>query len=139
MALVTRNTDASMDAVTGQFAPQKTGLIAGEDIDPAAPCYIKAADGLVYMCDGTAADEKAKSFAGFSPRAAKSGQPVTLFGVGARFSYGSGLTPGASLFVAATKGRLDTAATTGDWHGVAQCMNATDIVVTMNKVLLVSP
>jgi hypothetical protein len=128
MALVTRNSDASMDATTGQFAPQITGLICGEDIDPAAPCYIET-DGLVYMFDGTAANNKAV-LAGFSPRAAKTGQPITLFAVGARFSYGSGLTPGAKLFGAATKGRLDTAATTGDAVGVAQAITATDIRVT---------
>lgn len=139
MTLVTRDSLASMDTTTGMKAPQKTGLIAGEDIDPAAPCYIKNSDGLVYMCDGTAADEKAKSYAGFSPRGAKSGQPITLFGVGARFSYGSGLSKGSSLFLATTKGRLDTAATSGDWHGVAQVISDTDIVVSVNKVLPVSP
>lgn len=128
MALVARSVDASMDASTGQFAPQISGLICGEDIDVAAPCYI-ATDGLVYMFDGTAANVKAV-FAGFSPRACKSGQPVTLFAAGARFGYSTGMTPGAKLFGAATKGRLDTAATTGDAVGLAQAINTTDIRVT---------
>lgn len=129
MALVTRDSAASMDATTGQLAPQITGLTAGEDLDIAAPCYIKASDGKVYMFDGTAANEKAR-LAGFTPRAVKSGQPVTLFGLGARFHYGSALTPGAILYGAATKGRLDDAATVGDAVGIAQVITATDIRVT---------
>jgi hypothetical protein len=54
---------------------------------------------------------------------------VTLFGYGARFKYGSGLTPGALYFVGATAGRLDTAATTGDAAGVAVALDTTDIMV----------
>lgn len=128
MALLTRATDASLDASTGMFAQQITGLVAGEDLDVAAPCYIKASDGKVYMSNGTAANEAAKCY-GFTPRAVKSGQPVTLFGLGSRFKYGSGLTPGANYFVGATAGRLDTAATTGDAVGVATAIDTTDIMV----------
>lgn len=139
MADITRDADASMDASTGMFAPQITDLIAGEDIDPAAPCYIKAADGKVWMCIGAAANEAALSFAGFSPRAAKAGQAITLFGAGARFGYGTGLTPGQKLYMSATKGRLADAASTGDWHGIAQVITATDIRVTADAVRAVSP
>lgn len=128
MALVTRVADAGMDVSTGQFAPQITGLYAGEDLDVAAPCYIKSSDGKVYMSNGTAANEAAETV-GFTPRAVKAGQPVTLFGQGTRFRYGSGLTPGDKLYIAATAGRLDTAATTGDSVGVAQVLTATDIRV----------
>jgi len=118
-----------MDASTGMYAPQITGLYAGEDLDVAAPCYIKSSDGKVYMSNGTSANEAAE-FAGFTPRAVKSGQPVTLFGLGARFKYGSSLTPGDVYYIGATKGRLDTAATTGDAMGVAAAITSTDIVVT---------
>lgn len=133
MALVTRNAnaDVSMDTSNAQFVPQIPDLICGEAIDPAAPCYIKGADGLVYMYDGTAVDEKAV-LAGFSPRAAAIGQPITLFKSGARFGYGTALTPGIKLFGAATKGRLDTAATTGGLVPLAQVVNATDIIVVAN-------
>lgn len=131
MALVTRDANTSMDASTGMLAPQVTGLVAGEDLDAGAPCYIKAADGKVYMADGTAANEKAV-LAGFCPRAVKLGQPCTLFGVGTRFRYGSGLTKAAKLYIGATKGRLDDAATTGDAVGVAQVITDTDIRVTRN-------
>lgn len=129
MALLTRSANASLDASTGMYAPQITGLYAGEDLDVAAPCYIKSSDGMVYMSNGTAANEAAE-IVGFTPRAAKAGQPITLVGKGARFGYGSGLTPGDIYFIGATKGRLDTAATTGDAVGVAQAVTATDIRVT---------
>ena len=128
MALVTRASTAQMDVSTGQFAPQITGLVAGEDLDVAAPCYIKSSDGKAYMSNATAANEAAE-VAGFTPRAVKSGQPVTLFGKGVRFGYGSGLTPGDVLYVGATAGRLDTAPTVGDVEGVAQVLTATDIRV----------
>lgn len=128
MALIPRDAAAGVDASTAAVAPQITGVIAGEDLDAAAPCYIHS-DGKAYMCDATAADAKAV-LAGFTPRAAKSGQPITLYSVGTRMRYGSGLTPGAKLYLAATKGRLDSAATTGDSVGVAQVISATDIRVT---------
>jgi len=126
MALVTRATTASLDASTGMYAPQITGLIAGEDLDVVAPCYIKTSDGKVWMSNGTAATEPAE-IVGFTPRAVKAGQPCTLIGKGARFSYGTGLTIGDKLYIGATAGRLDTAATTGDALGVAQVITATDI------------
>jgi len=66
---------------------------------------------------------------GFTPRAVKAGQPVTVFGKGARFSYGTGLTPGDKYYIGATAGRLDTATTTGDAVGVAQAITSTDIRV----------
>lgn len=128
MALVARDSAASMDASTGAFAPQVSGLICGEDIDAGAPCHIRSSDGKLYMSIGTAANEAAE-FVGFAPRAAKSGQALTLFGMGARFRYGTGLTPGDKFFLAATAGRLDTAATTGGTIALARVVTPTDIVV----------
>lgn len=133
MALLAKDTAASADASILMYLPQITGLIAGAAIDPAAPCYIKASDGLVYMSDGTAANEAAK-ISGWNCRASvAAGQPVTLYGRGARFRYGTGLTPGARYFLGTTAGRLDTAATTGDAVGVAEAINATDIRVTRDS------
>lgn len=113
MALVTP-VNPSPDVSTTELAPQITGLIAGEDLLAVAPCYIKTSDGKVYMSNGTAVNEAAE-VVGFCPRATKSGQPCTLFGHGACFRYGtfSGQA-GDRLYLAATAGRLDTAATTGD-------------------------
>ena len=128
MSLITRASTASMDASTGMYAPQITGLYAGEDLSVAAPCYIKSSDGKVYMSNGTSANEAAEII-GFTARAVKSGQPATVFGKGARFNYGTGLTPGDKYYIAATAGRLDTATTTGDAVGVAQAITSTDIRV----------
>lgn len=130
MALVTIVADASMDASMGLTCPQISGdLIAGEDLLAIAPCYIKNSDGLVYMSNGTAANEAA-GFDGFTARAVKAGQACTLHGIGNRFRYAAGLTPGAKLYIGATAGRLDTAATTGDAVGVARAINDTDIRIT---------
>lgn len=134
MALVTRDSTASVDALSAMRAPQIAGdLYAGEALDAVAPCYVKS-DGLVYMSNGTAANAAA-ACDGFTPRAVASGQPVTLFGPGTRFRYAAAgtLTPGATLFVGATAGRLDATATTGDADGIAHAVSDTDIVVTRFK------
>jgi hypothetical protein len=131
MANITRSSAASMDASSGMFAPQKTGsLYAGEALDPVAPCYIKASDGLVYMSNGTADNEAAK-FDGFTAKAYRVGDAVTLFGIGARFRYGTSLAIG-NLYISATAGRLDTAPTVGCKVPIARTMNSTDIIVTAN-------
>lgn len=127
MATVTRSTSASMDASTGMFAAQITGLIAGEALDLVSACRIHS-DGKVYMADGSAADAEAR-FIGMTARAVSADEPVTLFGIGARFRYGSSLTPDARLFLSATDGRLDDAATTGGTLCIALVINTTDIVI----------
>ena len=132
MALVTRAADAGLDASQGIFAPTIVGLVAGENLDPVAACYIKTSDGKVYMSNGTAAGEAAE-FAGFTAKAIRAGRPVTLFGIGARFRYAaSGLGPGDKYFVAATAGRLDTAASIGGTVPIAQAVTDTDIRVIVN-------
>lgn len=134
MALVTVSSVAGLDSSTGMFAPQiSDGLVAGEDIGSSTqtvtPCYIKGSDGKVYQTNATATGEAAR-LAGFCARYAKAGEPVTLFGLGTKFEYSTGMTPGAILYLGATAGRLDTAATTGDAVGVAQAITATMIRVT---------
>jgi hypothetical protein len=134
MALVTRNTGLTVETITAAHAnqiPASLGLIAGAAIDGGAPCRI-AADGLVYMTDATAADALAR-VSGWAPKAYLAGQVVTLFGRGVIFEYGTGLTPGATLYAAATAGRLDDAATVGDAVGVAQVVNTTHIRVTRDN------
>lgn len=133
MALVTRSASASVDASSAALAPQRTGnLYAGEALDACAACYIAAADGKVYMSNGTANNEAA-TFDGFTPRACAAGEPVTLLGIGTRMRYGTGLTVSQLLFVAATAGRLDTAATTGGLTPVAKVLpGGTDIRVIVD-------
>jgi hypothetical protein len=129
MALVTKDTAASMDAASAETAPQRSGLVAGAALDALAPCVIDPADGLVYMCDGTAANARAQ-FDGFTPRAYASGDSnVTLIGIGVKMRYATGLTPGNKLFIAATAGRLDTAATTGDAVGIVKVVSPTVVRV----------
>lgn len=136
MALVaaapTTTTVETISAAHASQIPASTGLKAGEDLLAAAPCYIKASDGKVYMSNGTAANEAAE-IDGFTGKSYKSGEPVSLWGRGAIFEYGTGLTPGAILYLGATAGRLDTAATTGDAVGVARTINAKYIRVTRDS------
>lgn len=126
MALLARVTDASVDASTAMFAEQVSGLVAGAAIAATDACYIAAADGKVYPSNGTAANASAK-VDGFAAQSASAGQGVTLFGRGTRMRYGSGLTIGALYYLAATAGRLDTAATTGGTVAIAKAISATDI------------
>lgn len=131
MALVTRNslvTAETISAVHANQIPASLGVVAGAAIDGGAPCRI-ASDGKAYMTDATAADALA-SVDGFSPKAYVAGQPVTLVGRGTIFEYGTGLTPGAVLYAAATAGRLDDGATVGDAVGVAKVVSTTHIRVT---------
>lgn len=130
MASVTRSASASIDEITAAEAPQLSGdLYAGENIAACDACYIKAADGLVYRTNGTAATEAAK-FDGICPRAANTGEPVTLFGLGIRFRYSDGtLTPGQNLFADTNAGQLADAATTGGTVALARAINATDVRV----------
>jgi hypothetical protein len=123
--------NVSIDAMSAQWCDQITGLFAGEALFLGAACYIKAADGKVWKSTG-AADNEAAKVHGFTGRLVSTGEPVTLFGVGARFHYAdSALVPGAQEFLSgATAGELATAASTGDSLGVAIAINATDIMVT---------
>lgn len=128
MALLTRALDASVDASTAMFAEQISGKVAGEDIDTACnACYV-AADGLVYMSNGTAANAAAK-VDGFNAQPAKAGQGVTLLGRGLRMRYGTGLTPAALYYLGTTAGRLDTATTTGGTVALCKAIDTTDIRV----------
>lgn len=132
MALITRASTAHIDATTAMKAPQLSGdFIAGEALDAVAPCYIKEVVGgkmMVYMSNGTAANAAAK-VDGFTPVAYALGEPVTLYGPGTRFGYGSGLTVPTALYLGATAGRLDNAATTGGTVAIAKVITPTDIVV----------
>ena len=131
MALVTRATTAHLDTTTGMKAAQLSGdYIAGEALDAVAPCYVKEFVGgkmMVYMSNGTAADAAAK-VDGFTPVAYAAGEPVKLFGPHTRFGYGTFAAPGP-LYLGATAGRLDSAATTGGTVPIAKIISPTDIVV----------
>lgn len=129
MAVITTALDASIDASTAMFAPQITGLLAGEDLALCGPCYLKSSDGLVYKSNGTALNEAAE-FIGISPRGARLGEAVTIYGQGTRFRVSGGtLVPGDFYFVAATAGAWDNVATIGDTVGTIQAISTTDAIV----------
>lgn len=124
MSLVALSGNESVDMTSAMDIPNLSGdLIAGEALLIAAPCYIKASDGKVYMSNGTAANAAA-AIDGWTPIAYNAGDAVTLFARGIKFEYGSGLTPGATLYLGTTAGRLDTATTTGDAVGSAKVINS---------------
>ncbi len=130
MAEVSRVTGLSstLDASSGQVAPQVYDHSAGEAIESGQPVYYRASDGKLYRASGAAANEAANVL-GFAGRTVKAGMKLTLFGKGARFGGFNGLTPGTKLYLGATVGSLDTAATTGGTAPVAVAVTATDIVV----------
>ena len=130
MATVAKSAQADVEATSILWNPRMSDLVAGEDLNIAAPCYIASADGLVYMSNATAANEAA-GVDGFTPRNVKAGEPVTLFGEGTRFKYSDGnLTPGQRLYIDTVAGGLNDAATPGDAVGVAKAINTTDIRIT---------
>lgn len=129
MALLTQASDASLDVSSAQFAPQRTGLTAGEALLQFAPCVIKS-DGLVYNSNGTAADANAQ-FDGIAAKAYASGDSnVTLLGIGTKLRFATGLTPGAKYYVGATAGRWSDTATTGDAVGFAKAITASIVRIT---------
>lgn len=98
-------------------AHRLSGLYAGEAIAAGDPCYIKS-DGLVWRSNGTAATAPA-AVHGWATVPSMAGSPVTLYW-NVHISYGpANATPGAKLYVSATPGQLDTAATTGGTAPVA--------------------
>lgn len=134
MALLTRSTLVGpADTTHLMKVPQISGdVYAGEALDAGACVYRKASDGLVYMSNGTAVAEAAR-FMGVVVRTVPAGQPVTIYRSGTRLQYGTGLTIGALYYVAATAGRLDTAATTGGLVAVAEAISSTDIQILVNR------
>ena len=127
MANLTRGSKAD---ISGNilYAPQIVGT-AGEALDAVAPCYKKASDGLIYMCNGTSANEAALVW-GWTRTAKSAGEAVTLFaGPGLIAEYAaSGLTIGTQLYVATTKGLLSDAATTGGKQAIAVVYSSTQIM-----------
>jgi hypothetical protein len=102
------------------------GLLAGEAIAAGDLCYIKN-DGKIWRSNGTSVNAAAKCV-GIAAKAADSGQPITVLR-GVSFNYGASMTPGAAVYVSATAGAIDDAATTGGTAPVGFCEDATKIFV----------
>ena len=133
MAIVTKASDPSLDTVTARYADSISDLKAGEALTAFDLVYIKS-DGLLWKADGTAATAPADA-KGVCARAVAAGEPVTVFGNGCRLRYAaSTLTPGATLYVGATAGKFDTAATTGGATGIAYAVTSSDIIIAATKL-----
>lgn len=126
MAVIARS-NVSLDTSTGQFAPQFVGM-AGEALTAGDFCYI-GQYGLVWQASLIETTGSGYTH-GFTARAVPSGQPVTLFGEGARMRYSTGLTPGNPLYLSATPGALSTTIDGGANRSVADVLTETDIRMT---------
>lgn len=129
--LVVKSANASPDATTGMLVPQVTGLVLGEDVDsPVTPLELRA-DGKLWKASGAAADSHAH-ICGWSTRAGKAGQPMTVYGIGLVAKYADGtLTPGAILYLG-TGGTISSTASVGDAVGCAQAVDTNNIRITRN-------
>jgi hypothetical protein len=103
-----------------------SNLLAGAAISAGDPCYI-ASTGLVQRSIGTTADAAAK-VDGWAAGAAASGEAVTLL-TDVEFHWGSGMTPGARMYLSLTAGTLSDATTAGGTGAVAKAIDATRIRV----------
>jgi hypothetical protein len=131
--IVVKSTVPSVDATTGMIAAQVSGLVLGEDVASAmTPLRLNSADGALYKASAAAANANARVI-GFSTRAGKTGQPMTVYMMGLVGKYADEtLSPGAVLFLGETAGTLSSIATTGDAVGIAQAIDASNIRITRN-------
>lgn len=126
MAAVAKSGTPSLCSQTPGREHQISGLKAGEAIAAGDACYVKAADGLVWLSTGAAANAAAK-VRGFAFAAAQAGEAVTLY-AGVNWNYGAALTPGTDLFLsAATAGALSDVATTGGTAPIGFVIDATRV------------
>ncbi len=124
MATVTKVGTPSISTTTPCPAHHISGLVAGEAIPAGSLVYIKS-DGKVWLADGSAADAEA-AVAGMVLQAAALGEACSIyFDVNVR--YGAGMTPGAKLYLSATEGLIDDAATTGGTAPIGFVIDATRI------------
>jgi hypothetical protein len=104
-------------------------LKTGEAIAAGDACYIKTSDRKIYKSTGAAANAAAQVH-GFAPRAAASGEALTLLR-NVTFGYGSGLSAGTPVFLSgATAGALADAASTGGWMPIGFVVDDTRIHLT---------
>lgn len=131
MANIAKSGTPSLASLTPPQNCQTAGLRAGEAIAAGDACYIKAADGLVWLSTGAAANAAAK-VRGFAMEPASTGDPVTLTW-DVVFNYGAALTPGADVFLSATAGALADAATTGGTAPIGYVVDATRIALQRSR------
>lgn len=106
MTTFTLSALADIDATSCQDSVNIAGLRAFVDLAPCTPVRIRADFKVEPAVTGA-------KFDGFSsPRAVSAGQPVTIFGLGARFKATDTVLDGSKLYgLNATAGQFDDAAT----------------------------
>lgn len=130
MAVIAKSGTPSLCSVLPGQDKTISGLLAGEAIAAGDLCYIKS-DGKIWKSNGTSANAAAEVH-GMACKAAAVGEAVTLaFDVD--FRYGAGMTPGAKLYLAATAGLIDGAATTGGVAPIGYVKDATRIHVWQSR------
>lgn len=106
MAQFTLSASADIDTTACQEADQVSGLRAAVDIPPCSPVKILADFTVGLAVAGGKFDGIS------SPRKAYAGQPVTIFGLGARFKATDSVLDGSKLYgLTATNGQFDDAST----------------------------
>lgn len=129
MATIAKSGTPSLASVLPPQNSQIAGLLAGEALAAGDLCYIKS-DGKVWRSNGTAATAPA-ACVGIALEACAVGEAVTVMhDVNVR--YGAGMTPGAKLYVSATAGAIDDAATTGGTAPIGYVVDATRIHVNQS-------
>lgn len=130
----------NVDGISASKGVTISELLAGEALSAGDSVYIKS-DGKVWKAVSTVKDTltvetgttdfaiDVAKFDGLVNSDYAAGEPVTIFGLGCIFGYGSGLTPGAFYWVSDTAGKLATARmATGD-SAVAKAVSSTDILI----------
>jgi hypothetical protein len=140
MADLTR-VSPNVDAISAAGGVRITELLAGEALSAGDAVFIHS-DGKVYQAD--AADHKddltleagttdpvlsISKFDGMVNEDYAVGEPVTIFGAGCIFGYGSSLTPGAFYWVSGTQGALSDARVATNDSAVAKAISTQDILI----------
>jgi hypothetical protein len=129
LATLAKSGTPSLAALLPQQNTQLAGLLAGEAIAAGDLCYIKS-DGKIWRSNGTAANAAAVCI-GIALEACNTGEACTIMW-NVNMRYGAGLTPGAKLFVSATAGAIDDAATTGGTAPIGYVVDATRIHINQS-------
>lgn len=122
MPAITLSPKADIDASTAMFAFQISGKRAGEDLQPGVPVYLNPADDRVYKY------ATGQAFVGIAARAAKAGQPCTVYGPGVRF-HASDTPLTSALYYVGTGGTINDAATAVDSEGAFVRVGPNDLMI----------
>lgn len=131
MAQITLSPSASGDANSNMYADQIPDYRAFEDIEAYQPVFID------FSVTGAKKVKKAVNGSpvhGVAARKVRAGQPITIFGLGARF-HASDTTLTSTVYYAGTGGTIHDAATALDATGMFIRCNDNDLkVINVGKL-----